>query len=125
MSTIGYPTLTFGAPALPHRTAARPRLRLTPRGRAVVAVLIAIPLVAVALLLGSNAGSATATGEAPAGSFTWVSVEPGQTLWQLAESVAPGADPREVVAEIVALNQLASADVQAGQRLALPQRYAP
>ena len=88
-------------------------------------MLIAIPLVAIALVLGINAGSATALRDAPAESFTWVNVEPGQSLWQLAETIAPGADPREVVAEIVALNQLPSADVQAGQLIALPQRYAP
>jgi hypothetical protein len=124
LSTIGYPASALGAPALP-RLRPAPRLRITSRGRAVVAVLLAIPLVVVALALGINAGSATALHEAPAASFTWVNVEPGQSLWQLAESVAPEADPREVVAEIVALNQLPSADVQAGQLIALPPRYAP
>ena len=128
MSTIGYPAPalgahSLGAPSLP-RLRPAPRLRLTARGRAVVAVLLAIPLVAIALALGVNAGSATAIDEASAESFTWVNVEPGQSLWQLAETIAPEADPREVVAEIVALNQLPSADVQAGQLIALPPRYA-
>jgi hypothetical protein len=116
MRTIGYPTPALSAPVLP-------RLRLTPRGRAVLAVLVATPLVAVALFFGVNAGSANALHEVPAESFTWVNVEPGQSLWQLSETVAPNADPREFIAEVVALNQLSSADVQAGQRLALPERY--
>jgi len=44
-------------------------------------------------------------------------------LWQLAEHIAPSADPREVIADIVNLNQLPSESVQPGQRLALPAEY--
>jgi hypothetical protein len=115
----GYPSRSVPRSA----PSATPRLRLTRRGRAVVSVLIAIPIAVGGLLLGFDAGGAIATGDAPAESFTWVSVEAGQSLWQLAETVAPDADPREVVADIVALNQLPSADVEPGQRLALPEEY--
>ena len=49
-----------------------------------------------------------------------MTVEPGQSLWQLAETIAPTADPRDVIADIVNLNQLQSESLQPGQRLALP-----
>lgn len=107
-----------------------PRLRLTRRGRIVFTTLAAAPLVAVVVYLGlgnldavagSDGGTSTITGTT---SFTYVSVAPGQSLWQLAEQVAPQADPREVVADILALNGLQSADVQPGQELAIPLQYA-
>jgi predicted Zn-dependent protease len=114
----------------------RPRqapLRITKRGRAVVTVLAAIPLVAGALVFALNGGMATATptggsatGEAAtfnAATFKYVTVAPGQSLWQLAATLAPSVDPRDVVSDIVHLNQLDGADVQPGQRLAIPAQY--
>lgn len=47
-------------------------------------------------------------------------VLPGETLWGIAEQVAPGADPRDTIAEIVELNALPGSGVQVGQRIALP-----
>jgi hypothetical protein len=99
-----------------------PRLRLTARGRRALAAIVALPLVAVALVLALNGGSATATdSSAP---LTYISVEPGQTLWQLAEQLAPGVDPREVIADIVSLNDLSTQSLQVGQSLAIPVQYA-
>ena len=112
-------TITFGT-AVP----ASPRLRLTARGRAVLTTLAAAPLVAIALFLGLGGGDAVATQDAGTTAFEYVSVAPGQSLWQLAEQIAPQADPREVVADILALNQLRSADLQPGQELAIPAQYA-
>lgn len=113
MSTIAYGT-----------RAARPRLHITPRGRAVLAALIAVPLLAAAWFgLGASAAQA---GDIPTSvTYTYVSVESGQSLWQLAERIAPHADPRDVVAGIMRLNNLASADVQPGQELAIPASYLP
>jgi tellurium resistance protein TerD len=54
------------------------------------------------------------------GDDEYVTIQPGQSLWQLAVSLAPASDPRDVIAEIVSLNQLSTDSVQAGQRLALP-----
>ncbi|MAT18069.1 MAG: hypothetical protein CMF56_05815 [Leifsonia sp.] len=104
---------------------ALPRLRLTPRGRAVFGTLAAIPLVLLALALGVGAPSADAGAAASLDTFSYVSVAPGQSLWQVAETLAPEADPREVIADIMALNQLASSAVEPGQKLAIPTAYAP
>lgn len=109
----------------------RTRLHLTRRGRVVFTTLAAIPLAAVALALALNGGIAAAEG-ANAGAatvadvatvFDYVTIASGQSLWQLAETIAPTSDPRDVIAEIVSLNQLPSENVQPGQRLALPARF--
>ena len=65
---------------------ALPRLRLTPRGRAVFGTLAAIPLVLLALALGVGAPSADAGAAASLDTFSYVSVAPGQSLWQVAEA---------------------------------------
>ena len=101
-----------------------PRLRITRRGRAVLTVLVAAPLVIAALIAGLAGGDARATLESSSASFEYLTVSPGQSLWSIAEELAPMADPREVVADIVALNQLRSGDVQAGERIAIPTEYA-
>jgi LysM repeat protein len=50
-----------------------------------------------------------------------VTVQTGETLWQLAARVGPHADPRLVVAEIQRLNHLSGAAVYAGQQLRVPR----
>ncbi|MGO4692246.1 LysM peptidoglycan-binding domain-containing protein [Glaciibacter sp. 2TAF33] len=102
------------------------RLHLTRRGRVVFTTLAAVPLVAAALAFALNGGIAAATselGQSSAVQFDYVTVQSGQSLWELAESIAPTADPRDVIADIVRLNQLQSEDVQPGQSLALPAGY--
>jgi LysM repeat protein len=47
-------------------------------------------------------------------------VQPGETLWSIAEQVDADSDPRETVARIVAMNDLAGAGVVVGQELVLP-----
>ncbi|CAN5216634.1 hypothetical protein BH09ACT5_BH09ACT5_06600 [soil metagenome] len=100
--------------------ASAPKLRLTKRGRAVLTFLVATPLVAAAFLFVLNGGGATASLEGSNVPFEYVTVEPGQSLWQLAEELAPQSDPREVIAELVQFNQLSGPDVYAGQELAVP-----
>ena len=101
----------------------RSHLRLTIRGRAVfsVAGAVVISTAMAAVILGG--ATATASDENSATTFEYIEVEAGQSLWQLAETVAPDADPRDVVYEIVKLNQLVTAEVQPGQQIALPLRY--
>lgn len=100
-----------------------PRLRLTRRGRAVLATVAAIPLVIAGLVFGLGASDAVAARDAATGSLTWVAVDGGETLWSLASEIAPDEDPREFVAQVAAFNQLASTEIQAGQRLAIPPQY--
>lgn len=108
-------------------TAPTTRLRITARGRRVVAFLAALP-VAVALglaVVGGGAALASNEAGAPAGSFTEITVMSGQTLWSIAEELAPAADPRDVIAQITRLNALSGGSVTAGQRIAIPAEYAP
>lgn len=106
------------APARPCRAIRAPRsgLVLTRRGRLVIVLLAAVALLALAPW---RAIAGTPAGTAPTG-WVAVTVAPGDTLWEYAESAAPGADPRPVIAEIKAVNDLASATLQPGQLLVVP-----
>lgn len=101
------------------------RLRLTRRGRVVLTSVAALPLVAGAAVFALNGGGAFAGGTASSAPFRYVTIQSGQSLWRVAESVAPTADPRDVIAGIVDLNRLESVDVRPGQRLAIPAQYEP
>ncbi|MDQ1122690.1 LysM peptidoglycan-binding domain-containing protein [Microbacterium trichothecenolyticum] len=107
-------------------TAPTTRLRITARGRRVVAFLVALPLAVALGIAAVGGGAALASGDAgaPAGSFTEITVMSGETLWSIAEDIAPSADPRDVVAEITRLNALQGGAVSAGQRIAIPAEYA-
>ncbi len=106
------------------RVVVRSHLRLTQRGRVVLTTLAALPLIAGALVFAVNGGGALAGDSAqPRASFDYITVPAGESLWSIAEVVAPDTDPRDVIEAIVNLNQLGSADVQAGQRLAIPNTY--
>jgi hypothetical protein len=103
------------------------RLRMTARGRRALALLVAAPVVAAGSLagvgvLGDSLSGAIASASSQTGDFEYISVLPGQSLWQIAQSVAPGADPRDVVAEIEMLNGIAGA-IQPGEQLAIPAQY--
>lgn len=102
------------------------RLRLTRRGRVVLASLVSVPLIAAALWFGVDSGVVAASDAgAPvaATSFQHVTVAPGQSLWQIAETVAPHADPRDVIDAFVDMNGLQSTVVTPGQTLAVPPQY--
>jgi len=101
----------------------QPRLRITRRGRAVLTLLVAVPLPIAAAVTGIGALGAAAGTQGSAATFSYVTVEPGESLWQVAQEVAPTADPRDVVADILTLNNLSSGEVQPGQRLAIPAQY--
>ncbi|MHC2186644.1 hypothetical protein ACVLV4_002307 [Rathayibacter agropyri] len=102
----------------------RTHLRLTRRGRVVVAALGALPIVAGAFVFGLNGGGAVASSGPASVEFQYVTVHAGESLWSLAEELAPEADPRDVVDDILALNQLPSVGLEPGQRLAVPAKYA-
>ncbi|MDV2982209.1 UNVERIFIED_CONTAM: LysM peptidoglycan-binding domain-containing protein [Actinomycetes bacterium ARC8] len=108
----------------PERPAALPPLRLTRRGRI---VLIGIPLVLLAALLLSLAGffispakASDSAADLETTSAVTVTVQPGQSLWGIAATVAPERDARDVVADIVQLNNLSAGAVFPGQQLFVP-----
>lgn len=113
----------IAAPAVASPAVARVRLRITRRGRGVLAVLGALPIVAGAFVFGLNGGGAVASGESSDVQFQYVTVRAGESLWSLAEDIAPDSDPRDVVSDLLSLNQLASAGLEPGQRLAVPSGY--
>lgn len=123
MSTIAIADLQrTAAPAV------RTRLRLTRRGRIVITTLAAIPLLLVVALAVLNGGQASAgdTARGDNGSsvhFDTVTIQPGETLWQLAEETAPNADPRDFVQDVVSLNALDGSGLQAGEQIAIPAKY--
>jgi len=88
----------------------------------VCTIIVSAPFVLAALVLTVNGGGALAVNHSIA-PLHYVTIQGGQSLWQLAGDIAPHADPRDVVADIVNVNQLASSDLQAGQRIAIPARY--
>jgi hypothetical protein len=100
------------------RGAVRPAARLTRRGRLLVSLLLLAVAVTAAVLLGGGAPALAGTDRPVA--HERVTVLPGQTLWQIAEQVAPGSDPRETVQRILDLNGLQTSQVEAGTALLLP-----
>lgn len=115
------PARTVSSRAAGSRTRGSRPLRLTRRGRVVVRLLLAALVVtAVAVGVLATSGVASAGRDARPAVVTTHVVLPGETLWELAERVAPGSDPRDVVARIVELNGLEGAGVRAGTRLVLP-----
>lgn len=121
-------TLSMASPAaIPaiRRARKRPGLRLTVRGRRVLAAIAALPAVIALCAAVLAGGSALAFGDtgAPAAVFETVTVGPGDSLWGIAAEFAPAADPRDVVDAIVRLNGLEGTIIP-GQRLALPAEFA-
>jgi len=92
-----------------------PPLRLTRRGVAVLALLVAA---AGGLLVWLAAISAPGSSPRPAMPAT-VTVHAGDTLWSIASRYAGDGDPRAVVAAIEARNHLVDARVLPGQVLRL------
>jgi hypothetical protein len=106
----------------PRDTPAAP-LRLTRRGRVVIAIAAALLVTMVSLLL---AGVAQATNHGPSSStarqnLVQVLVRPGQSLWSVAESADPDQDTRAVIQQIIDLNSLTGDTVLAGQQLWVPR----
>ena len=96
------------------RTGGAPRL--TRRGRVLLVLLVA--LLTSAAFSAGRASVQAATEAAPA--LPIVTVQPGETLWEIAERVAPQADRRETVAQLSRLNDLPGGRLRAGQRLVVP-----
>ena len=96
---------------------------MSPRRRARLArtlfVLSALVLMIAGLIFNQSA-AAVDQGSSQTTAFNYISVMPGESLWQLAETHAQGQNQQDWVAKIILLNNLQSADLVAGDRLALP-----
>jgi LysM repeat protein len=115
------------APAT-HPGTARPRtanppLRLTRRGRIVVAAAAALVLAALSLVIATAAQATNHPVPSGAGQqgVAQVIVHPGQSLWSVAENADPSADTRVVIQQIIELNGLSGDTVYAGQQLWVPR----
>jgi LysM domain len=116
------PGLQRDTPAI-RRDTPSSSLRLTRRGRMVVATAAALLVTVVSLLV---AGVAQATNNGPSPrtarqNLVQVVVHPGQSLWSVAESADPGQDTRAVIQQIIDLNSLNGDTVFAGQQLWVPR----
>jgi hypothetical protein len=115
-------SLPTGLRLEPTRPASRPappaRTRITRRGRLVLLVLSAVILLAVISV--GRAGSQAATAPESGPALTQTTVQQGETLWTVAQRIAPGHDPREVVAQLRRINHLPTSSLRVGQQLLLP-----
>lgn len=95
-------------------------IRLTRRGKAVVA--LGASLMCIGLLQVTGGVQAVASGVSGGPATASVVVQPGETLWDIAKRVAPNEDPRATVSTLRDLNSLeAGAALQAGQGLTVPR----
>ena len=96
---------------------------MSPRRRARLArtlfVISALALMVAGMVFNQ---SAVATDDTLIGSsaFNYVSVMPGDTLWELAETYSDGKSQQDWIAEVILLNNLSSATLSTGDKLALP-----
>lgn len=101
----------------PRREVTAGPLRLTRRGRVVMWSLGVL----LASGVGGAAMSAQADGPTAAAEVRRVVVAPGDTLWGIAAGVAaPGEDVRDVVLQLMTLNELPSGGLLAGQTIVVP-----
>ena len=81
-------------------------------------------LVLGALVIGAgqvaDASAGSAQGSVSIGAPASVVVQSGQTLWGIAQEVAPGHDPRLVISQIRDLNDLGTRSIVPGQELVVP-----
>ena len=83
------------------------------RERRLVVRSLAVGTVLAAMMTSGVLGSQRGGG-------TWVTVQPGQTLWAIATAHYPQTDPRQSVYDIQAANHLRTANIYPGERLLLP-----
>jgi hypothetical protein len=108
----------------PRVNAAPAPLRLTRRGRIVLVAAAALLVTLLSLLATGAAASATSHTAPSRGAdrnLAQVLVLPGQSLWSVAETADPNADPQQVMQQIIDLNGLSGDVIQAGQQLWVPR----
>ena len=90
------------------------------RRRVSFALAVMFVLLATSFAIISNQ-PATATDSQVSVSVQYATVASGESLWAVAERVAPNVDPRDWIDQVIDLNALHGSDVVAGQRLVVPQ----
>lgn len=99
-------------------------VRLTRRGRLVrflasMALLVLVGVLALGRVVGAPVRADASADPAPLLTQSVV-VEQGDSLWIIAQRLAPQRDPREVIHEVRELNGLRSNLIQPGQVLLVP-----
>lgn len=102
----------------PAQVEVKSSVRLTVRGRRVVALLALLPIAVALFFMGTR--SAEAVDTAP--KTVVIKVEAGQTLWDVAVKVAPNEDPRATIWTIREMNHLQTSEILAGQALTVPAK---
>lgn len=96
-------------------------VRLTLRGRRLLRTVVVAVALLVVLVVGFLGRTPAGAGDsAPQTATSTVVVQPGDTLWNVAKSVAPNADVRETVERIATLNNLDTRVLIPGQTLVIP-----
>ena len=86
------------------------------------AVMATLLLAALSLIIARSAEATSQPVPARAAqSPVQVTVQPGESLWAVAEHADPSADTRVVIQQIVELNALTGPVVFAGERLYVPR----
>ena len=102
-------------------------VRLTRRGRTVLACFVVTVLTAAVMLLwltvpgGARAASHAQRPVSAYQGLTRVMVRPGQPLWSIASRAEPAADPRIVIQQIIEVNALSGTVIQPGETLWVPR----
>lgn len=104
----------------PRPAAASSSLRLTRRGRVVIALASILMLFGVTVVSGAFTADAGSSAAEQGRATGVVVVQAGESLWQIAQAIAPQADPRETVTTIRELNGLGDTTVVPGQSIVVP-----
>jgi LysM repeat protein len=92
----------------------------TPAARKFFRTAVVVAIASSSVFGFVNTAAANSQTSGTAAKFEYVTVSAGQTLWSLAEKIAPDADPQSWMQDVVNLNGLTSTDLKPGQKLALP-----
>ena len=118
MTTMTLSPAVAPARTAPQSSARQSTVRLTRRGRLVLLTIAVLAVLAVGFFL--SAGSVATEEPGTPEPTRVVMVGTGDTLWDIAASIADDGDVRGMVARIQDLNALDGGMVAAGQRLRVP-----
>jgi LysM repeat protein len=92
----------------------------TPAARRFFRTAVVVAIATTSIFGFVNTAAANSQTSSSAAKFEYVTVSAGQTLWDLAEQIAPNTDPQDWMQDVVNLNGLTSTDLRPGQRIAIP-----